>query len=63
MDVLAALIGSLLGYGSIALATFSLAFVLAMTLKKRWPYWVALVLTVVFYALLFSGLNYGDRVT
>lgn len=61
MDLLAAYAGTILGYGSIALVLFSIAFVLAKTLNKSWPYKVALALTIVAYAVVMVGLNYANR--
>ncbi len=63
MDRLAAYAGSILGYGSIALVLFSIAFVLAKTLKKTWPYKVALGLTVIAYAVVIMGLNHVNQGT
>lgn len=61
MDRLAAYAGYILGYGSIALVLFSIAFVLAKTLNKTWPYKVALGLTVIAYAVAIVGLNHVNQ--
>lgn len=61
MDRLAAYAGYILGYGSIALVLFSIAFVLAKTLKRAWPYKLALALTVIAYAAVILGLNYVNQ--
>lgn len=50
-----------LGYGIFALVAFSIAFVLSKTLKTNWPYIVALVLTIIFYAMVVTGNAYLNR--
>lgn len=61
VHLLAAYLGYFIGYGSIALVSFSFAFVLAKTLKKTWPYKGALTITLLFYVVIAIGLNHANR--
>ena len=61
MDYLLAYLGMFVGYSSVALVAFSIAFVLAKTIKKTWPYKVALIFSVVFYILIIVGYQYAER--
>jgi len=61
MDYLLAYLGMFVGYSSVALVSFSIAFVLAKTIKKTWPYKVALIFSVVFYILIIIGYQYAER--
>lgn len=58
MDVFLGIAGGLLGYGMPAIVLFAIAFVVAKSIKKNWPYVVATVLTVLIYIAVFMGLNY-----
>jgi NhaP-type Na+/H+ or K+/H+ antiporter len=61
LDLLGLFIGTILGYGSIGFAIFAIAFVLAKSLKKTWPYKVALILTVIVYSALIAGYIYASK--
>lgn len=58
MDFLAVMVGGLLGYGMPAIIFYSIAFVVAKSIKKKWPYIVATLLTTLFYVALLIGLNF-----
>jgi hypothetical protein len=58
MDYLAALLGTTLGYGSAGIILFCFAFVVAKSTGKNWPYYVATVLTILFYWAVIVGNNY-----
>jgi hypothetical protein len=61
MELMLAYLGMFVGYSSVALVSFSIAFVLAKTLKKTWPYKVALIFSVIFYILIIIGYQYAER--
>lgn len=61
MGVLGAYLGYFIGYGSVALVSFSLAFVLAKSLKKTWPYKVALIVTILLYVMIAIGFDHANR--
>jgi hypothetical protein len=61
VDLVFAYLGMFVGYSSVALVAFSIAFVLAKTLKKTWPYKVALIFSAIFYILIIIGYQYAER--
>jgi hypothetical protein len=58
MDNLGWIFGSILGYGSPFIILMCIAFVVAKSTKKSWPYPIAIILAVLFYAAIITGLNY-----
>jgi hypothetical protein len=61
LNFILAYLGMFVGYSSVALVAFSIAFVLAKTIKKTWPYKAALIFSVVFYILIIIGFQYAER--
>ena len=55
MEALLGIIGITLGYLSIAIVVFSIAFVVAKSNNKKWPYKVALIFSVLFYTIVLIG--------
>ena len=58
MDQLSGMLGMVMGYASPAIILFSIAFVLAKSMGKTWPYTVAAVLTVLIYTMIVVGWNH-----
>jgi len=54
-DTLFGIFGEFIGYFSIAIAAFAIAYVIAKTINKKWPYKVALIFSAVLYSMLLIG--------
>jgi len=58
IDWVLATIGKILGYSSVAIVLFAIAFVVSKSFNVKWPYKVAILLSVILYALIIQGNMY-----
>ena len=58
IDWVLATVGRILGYSSLAIVVFAIAFVVSKSFNVKWPYKVAIVFCVIAYALIIQGNMY-----
>lgn len=58
IDWISGVIGLLLGYLSIAIVTFAIAFVISKSFNVKWPYTVVIFFNVIVYGLLIAERAY-----
>ena len=58
IDWISGVIGQLLGYLSIAIVTFAIAFVISKSFNVKWPYTVVIIFNVIIYGLLIAERTY-----
>jgi len=58
IEWLLGIVAGAVGFFSVAIVMFAIAFVVAKSFNKKWPYKVAIIFSIIFYVLIIAGMLY-----
>ena len=58
IEWLLGIVAGAVGFFSVAIVMFAIAFVISKSFNKKWPYKVAIIFSIIFYVFIIAGMIY-----